>query len=462
MRKMATDIELIPAQSIIDYSHVYTNGKLSREINELEKKLGVVNEEHLFANLVNPSASKSRPYYRWARYREGYSGDLVKELINRSNLNPAQHFVFDPMCGSGSTLIAASQLNFDCLGTDVNPYAIDVCNAKAGTYTAECLSVVEAFIQNTELPQMAHGLDTWKNMGNCQEYFKPQHFEVLQKIANAIGQIKDSLAQQLLFVIWLMVLEDCSEKMKDGNGLATRPSRVKDVWLHFVSRARIVLSDFHNHPLPGNVTICAKHTSAAKTASLIESFQEQTGKRLGTIIFSPPYANSFDYFESYKLELLCGYYDPKGLIEARKTAIRSYRKGYHYQLTTNDALVQMLCEEVKVRIPQKEEKTGKVDNRTRLVPNLLIGYFQDMEETLKTFFSYMPAKSTCHIVVDQSSYLGVIVPTDLILANIALRCGFEVAPLIRCRSAKSSVQQLKEYPYLKYMLRESILSLSKP
>jgi hypothetical protein len=455
------DLGLVGAVAPLYFADIYENPQLASALSKIENLLGVVSEEQLFENLVNPSTSKSRPYYRWARYREGYSGDLVKELIHRSHLDPERHFIFDPMCGSGSTLIASVQLGFDCLGTDVNPYAIDVSNAKTCIYPPESLDRVEAFIRETVPLQFAYQHEPWKSMENCSMYFREEHYKILQSIINAIGHVDDPVAQQLLFVIWLMVLEDCSEKMKDGNGLATRPSRVKDVWDRFVSQVRMVLSDLRNHSLPKDVTTLAVHVTAAKTVSTVEAFRQRTGKQLGAIIFSPPYANSFDYFESYKLELLCGYYGPEGLVEARKSAIRSYRKGYGYQLTTDDDLVQMLCKEIKKRIPVKEAKFGKVDNRTRLVPNLLIGYFQDMKEVIRTFASYMPSKSTCHIVVDQSAYLGIIVPTDLVLANIALRNGFEVSQLIRCRPAKSSVQQLKEYPYLKTMLRESILSLTK-
>lgn len=456
------DLGLFQTTAALDFSAVYENTRLASRLADLENSLGVVNEEQVFENLVNSSTSKSRPYYRWARYREGYSGDLVKELVHRSDLDTRRHFIFDPMCGSGSTLIASAQLGFDCLGADVNPYAIDITNAKTGTYSEETLNRLEAFVRKKLLLANVHEPAAWKSMGNCRIYFKSKHFEALQSIIEAVSQVDDPVARQLLFVIWLMVLEDCSEKMKDGNGLATRPSHVKDVWFRFASQAHMLLSDLRDHPLPKNVIAHAQHVAAAKTSSIIEAFQQRTEKRLGAIIFSPPYANSFDYFESYKLELLCGYYTPEELVEARGAAIRSYRKGYHYQLTADDELVQMLCDEVRIRIPRKEAKIGKADNRTRLVPNLLIGYFKDMEEVIQTFFAYMPSGSVCHIVVDQSAYLGVIIPTDLVLANIALKNGFEVDQLIRCRAAKSSVQQLKQYPYLKSMLRESILSITKP
>ena len=42
----------------------------------------------------------------------------------RAGVNPRRHFVLDPMCGSGSTLVAATQSGFDSLGLDIMPYSI--------------------------------------------------------------------------------------------------------------------------------------------------------------------------------------------------------------------------------------------------------------------------------------------------------------------------------------------------
>ena len=48
---------------------------------ELERKFPFRDESEKFSDLVNFSKNYSVPFYRWARYREGYSGELVKELI---------------------------------------------------------------------------------------------------------------------------------------------------------------------------------------------------------------------------------------------------------------------------------------------------------------------------------------------------------------------------------------------
>ena len=95
------------------------------------------------------------------------------------------------------------------------------------------------------------------------------------------------------------------------------------------------------------------------------------------------------------------------------------------------------------------------------MPNMLRGYFTDMGKVLSELYQALDQNGYCYIVVDQSAYVGVIVPTDVILANIAESIGFEVENIIICRKAATSVQQRKAYPYLVSTLRESIVCLQK-
>ena len=123
--------------------------------------------------------------------------------------------------------------------------------------------------------------------------------------------------------------------------------------------------------------------------------------------------------------------------------------------------MELLCEEINTAIPKKEKVTGKRDARTRLMPNMLRGYFTDMGKVLENLFEAIDVNGHCYIVVDQSAYVGVIVPTDVILASIAEMKGFIVENIIVCRKAATSVQQRKAFPYLGNTLRESIVCLKR-
>ena len=84
-----------------------------------------------------------------------------------------------------------------------------------------------------------------------------------------------------------------------------------------------------------------------------------------------------------------------------------------------------------------------------------------MGQVLEELYKALSNGGWCYIVVDQSSYVGVIIPTDVILARIAETIGFKVDSISICRKASTSAQQRKTYPYLGNTLRESIVCLRK-
>jgi site-specific DNA-methyltransferase (adenine-specific) len=225
----------------------------------------------------------------------------------------------------------------------------------------------------------------------------------------------------------------------------------------------LMLDDLSAQSLTSRRPAKAVEASALNMKASVEDFSRCTGLTLGAIVFSPPYANSFDYFESYKLELIAGDFIGDTTIKGgRSRMIRNYRIGYGRELRSENLLVELLCQEIWASIPEKESETGVKDGRTRLIPNMLRAYFEDMQEVLKQGLYSLKSGGRMHIVIDQSAYVGVPIPTDLLFCDIAMQLGFKVESTIVCRRANTSGQQLKRHPILKSLLRESIVTVQKP
>jgi hypothetical protein len=211
-----------------------------------------------------------------------------------------------------------------------------------------------------------------------------------------------------------------------------------------------------------NVPSVSTNRSALEIDVSIMEANKKFNKAVGAVIFSPPYANSFDYYESYKLELLFGdFFSLETIGDERKRLIRSYRQMGSTPAQENLPTVETLIDEIMTRLPAKEMATGVRDGRSRLLPNMLRGYFDDMRIFLSKSYSGMPSGSYMAIVVDQSAYLGVLVPTDLILAEIAESIGFTFEKLVICRKAKTSGQQMNMQPLLGEVLRETAVILRR-
>lgn len=439
----------------------YSNPKLKKLISGLETKYKVIDESDFFKSLVNFSTSKDTPYSRWVRYREGYSTRLVEELIKRSNIKPENHFIADPMVGSGSSMIAGMELGFDTIGLDVNPYSIFLTNSKLTRPDSKVLTDLNIVINqlyDAVLPD-----DFTFSEYRYHEYFSSENLIWSEYLREFINELHCPDVKQICRVAWYMILEDISNRKKDGNGLVTRPSKVKDVKSYYIQKLKDIAFDYSYASLPEDPQYRTYVSSAFNLSKYSKSFSEDIDKSLGAVIFSPPYANSFNYFESYKLELLYGgFYTSLEFEEAKKDMIRNYRKGYGKEITSNEEIVELICEEVWASIPIKEKRTGKRDSRTRLVPNMLRGYFEDMQKVLSEIYKSMTSKGHCYIVVDQSAYVGKVIPTDIILAKLAEDLGFKVDYISKCRKANTSGQQIRDFPYLNQVLRESIVAISKP
>ena len=98
---------------------------------------------------------------------------------------------------------------------------------------------------------------------------------------------------------------------------------------------------------------------------------------------------------------------------------------------------------------------------TNRIPEMLNGYFADMEEVLRQIHAALVSGGHCAIVVSNSAYAGVIIPTDLFLAMIGERLGFQVEEIEVQRLIITSSQQYKKTEHLRKYLRESIVKLKK-
>jgi site-specific DNA-methyltransferase (adenine-specific) len=91
------------------------------------------------------------------------------------------------------------------------------------------------------------------------------------------------------------------------------------------------------------------------------------------------------------------------------------------------------------------------------VPDALRGYFDDMFHVLKQCRAALANGGRCCVVVGNSAYAGVIIPTDAILAALGLEAGFETASVNVVRHLTVSSQQRSALAGLQSYMRESVV-----
>jgi hypothetical protein len=91
------------------------------------------------------------------------------------------------------------------------------------------------------------------------------------------------------------------------------------------------------------------------------------------------------------------------------------------------------------------------------IPSMIAGYFSDLENILSKLYTKMKPESKIYLNVANSSYYGVVIETDKILAELASNKGYIVCDIRLARKIKSSSQQSHSVKWL----RESVIILQK-
>ncbi len=430
----------------------------------LEKDLTLFNANS-FGNQVHFQFSYQIPVQRWFPYREGYSIKLVNSFIKELKISGN---VFDPFSGSGTTLLSARNNNLDSFGIDVNPISVLVAKIENDKYSMtdiEGIKIQIETIKALEGPKQEY--QTAFNLAH--KTFNKDILQSLLHFKKYIKSIQNEKIRDLVFVAWLSIIEDVSNIKKEGNGIKYKNRKRtpngyinidREAWekqnfpddkflfvkLKLIKQLEIILYDIIN-----NYGLSEKKPKIFRGSCL--EFNKLFNDEIEFTFFSPPYCNCFDYFEIHKVELWLGEFvkNSDDFKKLRNTGFRSNTNSLNckpiiYKNENLESLISLFDPE-KIWNPR--------------IPNIVRGYLDDMHTLLNKLYSQTVNGGHVGIVVGNSAYSGVIIPTDILIAHIAKEIGFKVKNVFITRHLTTSSQQKQELEYLKSYLRESIVILEK-
>jgi len=414
-------------------------------IDDLSRKYPVV-EDNMFSDLVNFKTNKGVPRHSWFTYKQGYSEKLVRELLLEEKPSK-KDFVLDPFAGVGTTNVVAQNLGYKSIGFDINPVATFAAKVKTTIFTKREIDKMKEsvlFFSHRERSQLI------PNSSLLETSFDKEAFDKLMRIKGFFESLKNKRVQSFFKLAYLSIVEDVSNRLKDGNGIKIARNKrvVEDVYSYYVDRCKTMLEDVYKFN-------SGEEPSLINGSLILEKdFNKIKGKKVGIVIFSPPYANCFDYCEVYKLELGMGDFVKKyeDFKEYRNMAVRSHvNSTFDHYITNRDDKVDLVANMIAC---------FNIWNKN--IPDMVRGYFDDMTKTFKKMQVLMVKGARCFIVVANSGYRGILVPSDLLLADIASKNGFKLVKIIYARKIRASSQQMKElHNGYKDLMRESIVVLEK-
>ena len=78
---------------------------------------------------VSFQLSKKNQLHRWLKYKEGFSSDLVTNLLNDFKI-PQNGLIMDPFLGSGTTALVCQMNGINSIGFDILPMSRIAIEAK--------------------------------------------------------------------------------------------------------------------------------------------------------------------------------------------------------------------------------------------------------------------------------------------------------------------------------------------
>jgi len=426
-------------------------------------------DTNLNRQLVSFQANKSNPVFRWFKYKEGFSSNLVQYYILKFGLEGSK--VLDPYAGVGTTLFVSSEMGCDATGIELLPVGIFVMefrqivtNIQVENIKAEKDKIWKALesipdnikhIEHISITEGAFPVETERLLNKYLEY--------CERLGGEIGLLLKFSA--------FCVLEEISFTRKDGQylrwdyrsgrSLGGKPFNKGEIW-SFKDAVNKKLQNIIEDIWESQSSRQNFFKSTSKTGS-ITVYQDSILTRLPIlekdafdfIITSPPYANRYDYTRTYALELVFLKNNSDKVKELRQAMLSCTvenkekiddLRNFYYRLNRIEDFEKILTvfnenkalhEVLGLLEDQKKQKLLNNNGILRLIKN----YFLESCFTIFEMSRVLKKGGRVIMVNDNVRYGGEDVPVDLILSEFAENFGMEIKNIFILQQNKGNSSQ---------------------
>ena len=418
--------------------------------------------------LVSFQANKHEPFYRWFKYKEGFSSQLVRYFLEKLTNKPG--VLLDPFAGAGAALFASRELGWNTIGIEILPVAIFGMNARQSPEKVdpevfqECARLLTA----TDLAEYHEAARPFPHISITEGAFPPRtEKDIPAFMAFCQAEIPDNHTRVLFEFACFSILEEVSYTRKDGQYLR---------WDHRCPR-RALKGKFFKGQIPSfrkalqrkiqrmaddliasaAFSLCKRPQGALdiRQASSLEELPKMKTSSIDLVITSPPYCNRYDYTRTYALELAFLGYTNGDVKELRQNMLsctvenkekrQSLRAIYekngrlsHFARVDRVFEEQEALQETLSALDAYREE-GSLNNPN--VPRMVRNYFYEMCFIVAELARILRPGGKIVMVNDNVRYAGEEVPVDLILSDFAASFGLNVKNIWTLSRGKGNSSQ---------------------
>ena len=373
-------------------------------------------------------------------YKGKFNPQVARVLLNIFGAREGTR-VLDPFCGSGTTLVESAHLGSEAVGTDLNPLAVFVTNAKIVALSTpveqlefDLNSIVSAISMNklSSLGPIQTARDKFMS-----SWFDDEHRRWVEYLIFVISDVAENRSEIFLSLL-SNLLRDYS--LQEPSDLRIRrrfsPMPTEPIAVAFEKAARKFLSS-----LSSTQKIIGVQPNRC-TALLQDVRETASGKDIGLFdiaITSPPYATALPYIDTQRLSLVA-----LGLCEPDEIRLLDGALiGSREATTKQKAMIVAEMRSNESSIPAREmsfctslvQDLGPNDGfRRQAVPSLLYRYFVAMQSSLSAVLRRMKPGAPYALIVGHNHTIlsgrRRDIDTPSHIASLADHVGWHVEELV--------------------------------
>lgn len=216
-----------------------------------------------------------------------------------TNFTTDKSIVLDPFMGSGTTLVEALCKVKKSYGTDIDPLAQLIAQAKTANYNLTRLKEFSAKLVPAKLPKINQCKLPMQGVNNITHWFTEQAWNDLCRIEKGIQLLECTDEERSFFITvfssilrWVSNADDQTQKTYVSGTLIKTPPKVFPTFEKFLNRSLIGVESLQ--------MVRGKRQSEILSGNALSVPLRNNSVDL--IVTSPPYLDSVDYMYNFMLE----------------------------------------------------------------------------------------------------------------------------------------------------------------
>ena len=388
----------------------------------------------------------------WYRFVLSYPPHLVRDYINKFNLNP-NHVVLDPFCGTGTTLVECKKHGISSIGIEANPVVEMAASAKVD-WDIEPNALLEHSFKVAKQVSNAlidYGtslktLDIYKEKLIIKNSISPIPLHKALVFLEILDEMKDERFYNIERTAFAKQLVYSYSNLHFGPEVGVSRKKKNDVdvvglWLDQIKK---MAKDLEECVPFKNITTKVYLGDSRGIGELLST------ESIDAVITSPPYPNEKDYTRTTRLEsVLLGFMGVKSDLRKHKEGLLRSNTRNIYKGDNDEKWIEKYKHIVDLAefIESKRIELGKTSGFERLYHKVVKNYFGGMARHLAELKPLLrPEAQLAYVVGDQASYFQIPIKTGRLLSDIAIDLGYELigVDLFRTRLSTATKKQLRE------------------